>query len=353
MMLLSLVLASIFDTYAKSGVPLTSTLVFHTMNPSDRKKVAVITKYVIESFSESDWYALGQLTGQLKRISNHPRLFRSMSFGDDDYELCAAEILDAIFADDSSSIPEVIEHFDVDLWYEQKSPEKYQKLFVASAVKSADFWAEGYLKVFVSHLSSNRTRMSSLKLGLANWGISAFIAHEDIEASREWRDEVEAGLESMDVLVAVVEPGFKESDWCVQEVGFALGRKIDIIPLRAGLDPFGFFGKYQGIPIKGKVPEEVAGEIAQTLLKKPHHRNRVLQSMSKAFATLNSKKKIELIEVVDSWSIVTDIQLKTVLEQASLSKFEQKQLNNLVARVGAFQLPEPTTPVGEFDDIPF
>lgn len=323
------------------------------MSPSDRKKVAVITKYVTESFSESDWFALGQLTGQLKKISDHPRLFRSMSFGDDDYELCTAEVLDAIFVEDSSSIPEVIEHFDIDLWYQQKSPEKYQKLFVASTVKSADFWIDGYLKVFVSHLSSNRTRMSSLKVGLANWGISAFIAHEDIEASREWRDEVEAGLESMDVLVAVVEPGFKESDWCVQEVGFALGRKIDIIPLRAGLDPFGFFGKYQGIPIKGKVPENVAGEITQTLLKKPQHRNKILQSMSKAFATLNSQKKIELISVVDSWSIVTDLQLKTVLEQASLSEFEQKQLKNLIARVGAFKLPELVMPVDEFDDIPF
>ncbi|WP_340123148.1 TIR domain-containing protein [Methylobacter svalbardensis] len=323
------------------------------MNPSDRKKVAVITKYVTESFSESDWFALGQLTGQLKKISDHPRLFRSMSFGDDDYEFCTAEVLDAIFVEDSSSIPEVIEHFDIDLWYQQKSPEKYQKLFVASTVKSADFWIDGYLKVFVSHLSSNRTRMSSLKVGLANWGVSAFIAHEDIEASREWRDEVEAGLESMDVLVAVVEPGFKESDWCVQEVGFALGRKIDIIPLRAGLDPFGFFGKYQGIPIKGKVPENVAGEITQTLLKKPQHRNKILQSMSKAFATLNSQKKIELISVVDSWSIVTDVQLKTVLEQASLSEFEQKQLKNLIAQVGAFKLPESAIPVDEFDDIPF
>lgn len=323
------------------------------MTPSDRKKVAVIMKYVTESFSESDWFALGQLTGQLKKISDHPRLFRSLSFGDDDYEFWTAEVLDAIFVEDSSSIPEVIEHFDIDLWYQQKSPEKYQKLFVTSTVKSADFWVDGYLKVFVSHLSTNRTRMSSLKIGLANWGVSAFIAHEDIEASREWRDEVEAGLESMDVLVAVVEPGFKESDWCVQEVGFALGRKIDIIPLRAGLDPFGFFGKYQGISIKGKIPENVAGEITQTLLKKPQHRNKILQSMSKAFATLNSKKKIELISIVDSWSIVTDVQLKTVLEQASLSEFEQEQLKNLIARVGAFKLPESAIPVDELDDIPF
>ena len=323
------------------------------MRPEERKKIAVITKYVIESFSESDWLALGQVTGKLKIISDHPRLLRSLSFGDPDYDSCAAEVLNAIFLEDSNLIPEVIEHFDISLWYQQKDPEKYQKIFVSSAVKSADFWTDGYLKIFVSHLSSNRERMSAMKSGLANWGISAFIAHEDIEASREWRDEVEAGLESMDVLVAVVEPGFKESDWCVQEVGFALGRKIDIIPLRAGLDPFGFFGKYQGIQIKGKYPDQVAHEIAQTLLKKPQHRNILLQSMGKAFASLQSKTKTKLIELLDLWSIVTDQQLKVLLEQASLSEFERKSLVKLIGRVDAFKLPEPATLTDDFEDIPF
>ncbi len=324
------------------------------MNSSERKKVAVITKYVIESFSESDWYALGQVTGKLKTISDHPRLFRALSFGDDDYDYCAAEVLDQIFSEDSSLIPEVIEHFDIDLWYQQKDPEKASKLFLSSPVKSADFWKDGYLRMFVSHLSSNRERMSLLKSSLANWGVSAFIAHEDIEASREWRDEVEAGLESMEVLVAVVEPGFKESDWCVQEVGYALGRKVEIIPLRAGLDPFGFFGKYQGIQIKGKTPETAANEIVQTLLKKPQHRSKLLQSIGKAFATLQSTKKVQLILLLDSWSIATDLQLKELLEQASLSDFEKKALKSLIGRVGAFKTLEPAPAHDEFeDDIPF
>lgn len=322
------------------------------MNSIERKKVAVITNYVQESFSEADWYSLGQLTGQLKKISDHPRLFRSLSFGDDDYGYCAAEVLDAIFSENSAAISEVIEHFDIDLWYQQKSPEKYQKLFAAQAVATADFWVSGYLKMFISHLSSNRAKMSALKAGLANWGITAFIAHEDIQVSREWRDEVEAGLETMEVLAAVVEPGFKESDWCAQEVGFALGRKVDIIPLRAGLDPFGFFGKYQGIQIKGKMPELVASEIAQVLLKKPQHRDRILQSMTKAFSSLNSEKKVGLINTLDSWSILTDIQLKSVLEQASISDYERKLLKNLIGRVHAFQIPSPATQNFD-DDIPF
>lgn len=324
-----------------------------SMNSSDRKKVAVIAEYVIESFSENDWATLGQITGGLKTISDHPRLFRSLSFNDDDYNYCTAEVLDSIFSKDASLISEVIDYFDVDLWYQQKSPAKYQKLFDTSQTKFADFWVDGYLKMFVSHLSSNRERMSAMKGNLAQWGISAFVAHEDIQATRQWRDEVEAGLDTMDVLVAVVEPGFKESDWCAQEVGFALGKKIEIIPLRAGLDPFGFFGKFQGIQIKGKNPQQVADELAQTLLKKPHHRERLLLSMAKAFASLHTSQKMRLIPLLDSWSIVSDTQLKTLLENASISDFEKKQISNLVTRIGAFQKSVSSTSSNLDDDIPF
>ncbi|MCF6255344.1 MAG: TIR domain-containing protein [Gammaproteobacteria bacterium] len=324
------------------------------MDSINRKKISVISKYAIENFSEGDWLTLGQITGKVKDVTEHPRLFRSLSFGDDDYDYCVAEILELVFSQDISMIAEVVDHFDIDLWYQQKNPEKYQRVFVRGVVSSADFWKVGYVKLFVSHLSSNRKRMSHLKASLANWGISAFIAHEDIEASKEWRDEVEAGLETMEVMVAVVEPKFKESDWCAQEVGFALGRKIDIIPLKAGLDPFGFFGKYQGIQIKGKTAETVASDITQVLLKKPKHRDKCLQSLGNAFSTLQSSKKIELINILDSWSIVTDAQIKTLFECSSLSSFEKDKLKNLIARVGAFDNIEVEKSIWtEFDDIPF
>ncbi|MCM2286555.1 MAG: TIR domain-containing protein [Desulfobacula sp.] len=322
------------------------------MDTLERKKVTVITKYALESFSEGDWYTLGQITGKLKVINDHPRLLRSMGFGDDDYEYCVAEVLDTIFAQDSSLISNVIDHFDIDLWYQQKDLEKYRRVFLDSTISSADFWTDGYLKLFVSHLSSNKVRMSAMKASLAKWGISAFIAHEDIEPSRKWMDEVETGLETMEVMVAVVEPGFRDSEWCDQEVGFALGRKIDIIPLRAGLDPYGFFGKFQGIQIKGKYPEDVSNEITQLLLKKPKHRSRLLQSMSKAFTMLQSEQKIKMIEVLDSWSVTTDEQIKVLLEASSLSEYERHQLKNLIARVEAFKVTVQTE-VPPDDDIPF
>lgn len=324
------------------------------MNSEERKKVSVISKYAIESFNEGDWLTLGQITGKVKEVTDHGRLLRSLSFGDDDYGFCVAEVLDSIFSKDPSLILDVVDHFDIDLWYQQKHPEKYQRIFFESKKTSADFWTKGYVRLFVSHLSSNKARMSALKLALSHWGICAFVAHEDIEASREWRDEVEAGLETMDILAAVVEPGFKESDWCAQEVGYALGRKVDIIPLRAGQDPFGFFGKFQGIQIKGKVPEVVANEIAQLLLKKPKHREKLLKSLGDSLVMQDSIKKNILIGLLDEWSVATDDQMKDILERASLSEYEQGVLKNIIARVGAYK-PQITVPdYSQFDDdIPF
>lgn len=322
------------------------------MTPQDRKKISVIAKYAIETFVASDWLAFGQVTGKVHAITSHPRLLRALSFGDDDYEYAAAEVINDLLQD-SGVVEDVLDHFDIDLWYRQKDPEKYQRVFSSATVKAVDFWLPGYFRLFISHISANKTRMSTMKSTLAYWGISAFVAHEDIQASREWRDEVEAGLETMQVLAAVVQPGFKESDWCAQEVGYALGRKIDIIPLRAGMDPFGFFGKFQGIQIKGLTPEVAALEIVRTLLRKPQHRDELLRAMTTAFATLQSDRKVKQFGVLDSWTIASDQQLRIMLEQSALSDYEKRELKSLIVRVEAFKPTGSIPPEDNPNDIPF
>lgn len=186
------------------------------MTPVDRKKISVINKYAVETFVASDWLTLGQITGNVQLVTEHPRLLRALGFGDEDYEYAAAEVINKLLQD-NSVIEDVVDHFDIDLWFRQKAPEKYQRIFGGATVKAADFWLPGRYRLFISHISADKGRMSAMKSALTSWGISSFVAHEDIQASREWRDEVEAGLETMQVMVAVVQPGFKESDWCAQE----------------------------------------------------------------------------------------------------------------------------------------
>lgn len=57
--------------------------------------------------------------------------------------------------------------------------------------------------------------------------------------------------------------GFKESEWCDQEVGYALGKGVLCIPLsKNGQMPYGFMGKIQAIKIhRGENAQEVVQEV--------------------------------------------------------------------------------------------
>jgi hypothetical protein len=128
-------------------------------------------------------------------------------------------------------------------------------------------WKPSMLRLFLSHISAERTGVSKLKSELQKLGVDSFVAHEDIEPNQLWQTEIELALKSMHALAALLTPGFHESKWTDQEVGFALGKGTLVIPVRLGLDPYGFIGKQQGLPGKLDVPESLASNIVDLLLK--------------------------------------------------------------------------------------
>lgn len=185
----------------------------------------------------------------------------------------------------------------------------------ASVTKEATFWKAGYFRLFLSHLASFKVQTSHLQSVLSNYAISAFVAHEDIEPSREWQIEIEAGLYSMDALAAILMEGFKESNWCDQEVGVAVGRDVLIVPIRRGLDPYGFIGKYQGIQALNKTVGEVAEQIFLTIVKSPKTRDKMLNSLVNATAQSTDIEeainKVNVLKSLESVPIETLEMFKT------------------------------------------
>ncbi len=121
-------------------------------------------------------------------------------------------------------------------------------------------WGKCALRVFISHLSKDKQKAKALAKELKNYNASGFVAHIDIKPNDEWLKTIESALESMDVLLALVTEGFKESDWTVQEIGFALGKGVPVVAIRNGMDPFGFFGKRQAIPGNGRYPKDIIND---------------------------------------------------------------------------------------------
>jgi TIR domain-containing protein len=104
------------------------------------------------------------------------------------------------------------------------------------------FWRKGMLKVFLSHLAADRNFAGALQVCLLEYGISCFVAHNDITPTAEWVIEIETALATCDALVALLTPSFHQSNWTDQELGFAMGRGLPVFAVHLGQTPYGFIG---------------------------------------------------------------------------------------------------------------
>ena len=133
-------------------------------------------------------------------------------------------------------------------------------------------------KLFISHISAHKKLAMRLKECLSVYGISAFVAHEDINPTLEWQIEIELALASMDAMVAFHTKGFSLSNWTQQEIGFALGADKKIIALKMDEDPTGFLSKHQALLRKERNGEQIAKEIYELLKDDPTTSSKILAS---------------------------------------------------------------------------
>src|SRR5437016_12031656 len=125
-------------------------------------------------------------------------------------------------------------------------------------------WGPDGYRVFLSHRVAVKAAAAKLKDRLRPFGISAFVAHRDIHPTKEWQNEIENALRSMDAFVAIRTKKFHESSWTDQEVGYALCRDVPIIALLLGATPYGFIGKFQALTCQwAEVPEKIVKQIGR------------------------------------------------------------------------------------------
>lgn len=84
-------------------------------------------------------------------------------------------------------------------------------------------------RLFISHIAKDKDKATRLKDCLTPYGISGFVAHEDIHPTLEWQSEIERALFNMDAFLAIHTPGSK----------IVFGRnKRSALPLGGGLRLF-------------------------------------------------------------------------------------------------------------------
>jgi hypothetical protein len=153
---------------------------------------------------------------------------------------------------------------------------------------ATDLWPEGHLRLFISHIAKYKGKASLLSKNLLQYGVVGFVAHEDIEPTKEWEDEIRSALSSCDALTCLLTEGFNESKWTDQEVGFAIGRGLLVIPVRLGIDPYGFISRFQGMPGRSDGMLQIASDLASILAKHAFTKDRMAAALVTRFEESNS-----------------------------------------------------------------
>lgn len=129
-----------------------------------------------------------------------------------------------------------------------------------------DLWPPGRVRLFFSHTSQHKEFVGAVATVLETWPMACFVAHDEIEPSLAWQEVIESALGTCQALVAFVTEDFRGSAWCDQEIGWALGRGLVIVPVRLEADPHGFTGGIQAIPARlDEAPAVIAEHIATAL----------------------------------------------------------------------------------------
>jgi hypothetical protein len=233
---------------------------------------------------------------------------------------------------------------------------------VAPAVADvARIWtAAGKVRMFMSHVSQHRGVGSKIKETLASLGISAFLAHEDIEPNLEWQKEVETALLSMDVLCALITPEFSKSRWTDQEIGFALGRNVPIVAVHLGLAPYGFIAKIQATPGSLSDPGGIASNVFDAALRIEPLRAKIIDALVDALVEAPSylDARAGIKKLSPHQSALDNAQVERLLRAArDNSQVKEafgvaKQIETIAKKAGVtLAAPEPQSELD--DEIPF
>ena len=207
--------------------------------------------------------------------------------------------------------------------------------------EAPSFWKTGFFRLFITHTHPNKTSAHNLKTAVGKYGIAAFVAHDDIEPTKEWQLEIERALRTADALAAIITPDFVDSRWCDQEVGFAFGRGKLVVPLCKETIPHGFLGKYQGFPAKGLQAPEVAEQLFQILLNHSLTSSRMadalVENMAQAGSFQTARDAMPLLErlpKLTATQVARLVQSVTENSQVAGAIRVPERIRALVSRVG-------------------
>jgi AbiJ N-terminal domain 5/Abortive infection C-terminus len=99
-----------------------------TVMLSSQKKTLILARAVEATFSSSEWTEVGYLTETNEWIDRHPRLLRSLSWGDPDYKGHVIEAVNYILSKNKDNLRLLVEYAPITEWLRKNDGGSYHEL---------------------------------------------------------------------------------------------------------------------------------------------------------------------------------------------------------------------------------
>lgn len=93
------------------------------------QKILFISKAIQNVFTSSEWTEIGYMTGVDEWIDRHPRLLRSLNWGDDDYKGHVLDAVKHILEKDPQNLAKLLEYEPISNWLRKNERGAYDELY--------------------------------------------------------------------------------------------------------------------------------------------------------------------------------------------------------------------------------
>ncbi len=94
-----------------------------------RRLILAMARVIAERFYFSEWDSLAFLTNGKDIIDNHPRLWSSLRFNDDDYFENVLAVLEILIEREPDNFGIISEYLKLEAWLKEHDPKEYAKLY--------------------------------------------------------------------------------------------------------------------------------------------------------------------------------------------------------------------------------
>lgn len=192
-----------------------------------------------------------------------------------------------------------------------------------TSVDLPTFWIPDQFRVFISHVATHKVEASALQAALQEFHVTSFVAHVDIEPTKEWETEILSALRTSEALVAFLTSGFHSSKWTDQEVGFVMGREKLVVSIQFDESaPYGFIGRGQAINGRGRTPAQLARSLFGALARHETTRKRVAEAVVSGFARSATPSAAEENAAMLDDLTYMDVELAARIKSAPVSNID-------------------------------